>query len=82
MSSTEPHAILVCAPITQHWTGMVFDRRNDSGWQRYAPPLGYNCRCAMVTVRPGRVDDSAVIPSTALDIELGPDPGWVGPGGT
>lgn len=61
--------------------GVVFDRSQDPGWRRFAPPLGYQCRCALVTLRPRRVDRSQIRPSTELG-EYGPDPGWSGPGTT
>lgn len=56
--------------------GVVFDRANDPGWRRYAPPLGYQCRCSVVTVRrPG-----SVTASHELSHDVGPEPGWSGPG--
>jgi SPP1 gp7 family putative phage head morphogenesis protein len=55
---------------------VVFDRSRDSGWRRYAPPLGYNCRCAMVTLR--ELGDERTTHSGDLDV--GPDPEWAGPG--
>lgn len=59
--------------------GKVFNRRDDPGWRRFAPPLGHQCRCALVTVRdPGSVTDSSDLESRGL----GPDPGWSGPGST
>lgn len=60
--------------------GVIFDRDADPGWRRYAPPLGYQCRCALVTLRPDRVDSSAVVLSTDLASNVGSDPNWTGPG--
>lgn len=58
---------------------VVFNRAEDPGWRRFAPPLGFNCRCSLVTIRPGRVQGSQVRHSSELS-GLGPDPGWSGPG--
>lgn len=62
--------------------GLVFDRSQDNGWRRYAPPLGYNCRCSLVTVREGRFDPSQVVHSSDLDArdDVGAPDGWTGPG--
>ena len=62
--------------------GVVFDRSSDPGWRRFAPPLGHQCRCAVVTRRESQVDRSAIRTSAELTAEgLGPDDGWSGPGG-
>lgn len=61
--------------------GVVFDRSSDDGWRRFAPPLGYQCRCSLVTLRPKRVDRSRVRYSGEIDpTQAGADPGWAGPG--
>lgn len=57
---------------------VVFDRSTDAGWRRFAPPLGYNCRCAIVTRRASQVDDSQIRRSDDLVQLL--DPSWSGPG--
>lgn len=59
--------------------GVVFNRAEDPDWRRFAPPLGFNCRCSLVTVREGRFDPDMVRHSSEL-ANLGPDPGWTGPG--
>ena len=60
--------------------GKVFDRSQDDGWRRFAPPLGFSCRCGMVSVREGRFDASQVVDSRELGDDVGPDDGWTGPG--
>jgi len=55
---------------------MVF-RQTDPAWQRYAPPLGYQCRCAVVTRRERDVDLTRVVDASTLPIE--PDPGFGNP---
>lgn len=58
--------------------GVVFNRAEDPGWRQFAPPLGFNCRCVMRTVRAsqaGKVTLSSDIPAG-----VGADPGWTGPG--
>lgn len=60
--------------------GLIFDRSKDSGWRRYAPPLGYQCRCSMVSLRSNRVDHDRLVHSGSVPVNAGPDPGWAGPG--
>lgn len=46
--------------------GVIFDRTNDDGWQRFAPPLDYQCRCAVRALRTSQVDRSRVVHSRDL----------------
>lgn len=62
--------------------GVVFDRTADPGWRVFAPPLGFNCRCAVVTRRESQIDRANIRSSAELAAAgLGPDDGWSGPGG-
>ena len=56
--------------------GVVFDRSTDPGWRQYAPPLGFNCRCVLRTVR----EAETVTLSSDVPEGAGADPGWAGPG--
>lgn len=53
--------------------GVVFDQQNDPTWGRYAPPLGYQCRCVIVTLRELPAG-ATVTDSSTLTVQ--PDPGW------
>lgn len=90
LAQMEHPAVLAARPLVQFRTsgdsrvrpahrllhGLVFDRSQDPGWRRLAPPLGHACRCAMVTVRSA----DKITPSDDLPPGAGPDPGWTGPG--
>ncbi len=60
--------------------GVVFNRTEDPGWREFAPPLGFNCRCALRTLRTSQVDQSKVTLSSDIPAGVGADPGWTGPG--
>lgn len=59
---------------------VVFNRATDPGWRRYAPPLGFSCRCSAVTLREDRVDPARVVSSASIPAGVGPEPDWTGPG--
>ena len=48
--------------------GVVF-RQDDPSWRRYAPPLGYQCRCTVVTRRADAVDLRRVVDAATLTVE-------------
>ena len=58
--------------------GLVFDRRTDPGWVKYAPPLHYNCRSTIVVLAPGAVSPSQVIHSSEVDPRGEPMEGFGG----
>lgn len=94
LQQLEHPAVIAARPFVQYRTagdsrvrpahraldGVVFNRLEDPGWRQYAPPLGYSCRCSMVTLRPDRVDASQVVASESLGADVGAEPGWSGPG--
>ena len=61
---------------------LIFNRADDPNWRRYAPPLGFSCRCSVVTLRANRVDPARVISSANIPPGVGPEPDWTGPGTT
>lgn len=96
LKQLETPAVVEARPLVQYRTvgdsrvrprhaalrGVVFDRSADPGWRRFAPPLGVNCRCQMVTLRPDQASSVTVTSSADINpAEAGPDPGFVGPGG-
>jgi SPP1 gp7 family putative phage head morphogenesis protein len=52
----------------------VVFRQDDPEWTKYAPPNGFQCRCAAVTLRESQVDRSRV--RNAADLEVQPDKGF------
>jgi SPP1 gp7 family putative phage head morphogenesis protein len=58
--------------------GVVFNRAEDPGWREFAPPLGFQCRCALRAVRASQVDKVTL--SSDIPEGVGADPGWTGPG--
>lgn len=48
--------------VCLYLNGIVFDRRTDTGWQRFAPPNHYQCRSTIILVNPDRLskDDQGV----------------------
>lgn len=96
LKQMESPAVVEARPLVQYRTvgdsrvrprhaalrGVVFDRSADDGWRRFAPPLGFSCRCQMVTLRPDQASGVTITNSADIDpAEAGPDPGWSGPGG-
>lgn len=47
---------------------------SDPQWKKYAPPVGYNCRCAVVLRDAEDVDESSEEFTRVLTVK--PDPGW------
>lgn len=55
----------------------VIFRQEDPDWRKYAPPLGFQCRCSLVTLRESQVDLTRVVAANTLTVE--PDPGFGNP---
>jgi SPP1 gp7 family putative phage head morphogenesis protein len=53
--------------VCRYLDGLVFDRRTDPGWSKYAPPNHYNCRSTIVTLPASRVSPSQVVRSDQID---------------
>lgn len=51
-------------------------RQDDPDWPKYAPPNGFNCRCAIVTLRESQVDRSRLRSSTDVPEAAQPDEGF------
>lgn len=89
LAQLEHPAVVSARPLVQYRTagdvrvrpthaalnGRVFDRSKHDGWRRFAPPLGWQCRCALVTRR--EHDGEITDPATLEDAH---DEGWTGPG--
>lgn len=58
--------------------GLIFDRRSDPGWVRFAPPLHFNCRSTTVALGPRDVSQSQVVRSSSVDARGYPAPGFGG----
>lgn len=63
-------------PAHAELDGMVF-RQDDPEWGRYAPPLGFQCRCVAIARREEDVDPSRVVDAATLTVR--PDPGFDAP---
>ena len=59
----DPRTTSVCRFLN----GLVFDRQNDPGWQRFAPPNHYNCRTTTILFGRNRVSPSQIIHSSDVD---------------
>lgn len=57
----------------------VIFRQDDPDWPRFAPPSGFNCRCAVVTLRESQVDKSKLRASSEIGADAQPDPGFNAP---
>ena len=89
LAQLEHPAVVQARPLVQYRTagdsrvrgthaalnGLVFDRSQGDEWRKFAPPLGWQCRCALVTLRDF---DGAITDPQSLDDAA--DEGWTGPG--
>lgn len=58
--------------------GLTFDRRNDPGWVRFAPPTHFNCRSTLIVLGPRDVNQSQVTHSSRVDARGWPQEGFGG----
>lgn len=59
----DPRTTNVC----RYLNGLIFDRRTDPGWDRFAPPNHYNCRSTIAVLSTRNVDQSRVTSSADID---------------
>ena len=59
----DPRTTSVC----RYLNGLVFDRRTDEGWSRFAPPNHFNCRSTIVLVSAKNVNQSQIVSSGSID---------------
>jgi len=65
--------------ICRYLDGLVFNRRTDPGWSKYAAPNHFNCRTGEVPLPASRVSPSQVIHSSQVDARGEPAPGFDAP---